>query len=90
MADAVSHLLIVGFYRELDTPHLNGFFLSRRGQFFLTPLPGEKTSLAGTTWYTQDLWPGSYWRVWSDYLVHRIHARVLEHIKAETESGLGV
>jgi hypothetical protein len=77
-------------YRELDTPHLNGFFLSRRGQFLLTPLPGGKTRLAGTTWYTQDLWPGSYWRVWSDYLVHRIHARVLEHIKAETETRRGV
>jgi uncharacterized membrane protein YhaH (DUF805 family) len=76
-------------YRELDTPHLNGFFQSLRGQFLLTALPGGGTRLAGTTWYSQNLWPGSYWHIWSDYLVHRIHARVLEHIKAETEAAHG-
>jgi uncharacterized membrane protein YhaH (DUF805 family) len=77
-------------YRELDTPHLNGFFQSRHGQFLLTRLADGTTRLSGTTWYTQSLWPGSYWRVWSDYLVHKIHSRVLEHIKAETETPPGV
>jgi hypothetical protein len=76
-------------YRDLDTPHLSGFFRSRKGQFLLTPLPDGRTDLAGTTWYTQDLWPGSYWRQWSDYLVHRIHERVLEHMRDEAESGRG-
>lgn len=73
-------------YRDLDPPHLNGFFHSRRGQFSLTSLPNGDTLLAGTTWYTQNLWPESYWRIWSDYLVHLIHDRVLEHIKVEAES----
>jgi hypothetical protein len=73
-------------YRSLDTPHLNGFFLSRHGQFLLSELPNGHTRLEGTTWYTQSLWPGRYWHQWSDYLVHKIHRRVLEHIKAETES----
>jgi Polyketide cyclase / dehydrase and lipid transport len=76
-------------YRELDTPHLNGFFQSRHGQFLLTRLADGSTRLSGTTWYTQSLWPGSYWRLWSDYLVHKIHSRVLEHIKAETEARPG-
>jgi hypothetical protein len=76
-------------YRALDPPHLEGFFQSRRGQFLLTPLANGHTRLEGTTWYTQNLWPGRYWRIWSDYLVHRIHARVLEHIKAEAEAGVG-
>ena len=73
-------------YRSLDTPHLNGFFLSRHGQFLLSELPNGHTRLEGTTWYTQSLWPGRYWHQWSDYLVHKIHRRVLEHIKDETES----
>lgn len=27
----------------------------------------------------------SYWRLWSDYLVHRIPARVLDRIRAQAE-----
>jgi hypothetical protein len=41
--------------------------------------------LEGTTWYEQSIWPQAYWKPWSDYLVHAIHRRVLEHIKTETE-----
>jgi uncharacterized membrane protein YhaH (DUF805 family) len=73
-------------YHALHPPHLDGFFLSRRGQFLLTPLPGGRTRLDGTTWYEQQLWPASYWRNWSDWLVHTIHQRVLLHIKSETET----
>ena len=73
-------------YRELHPPHLEGFFRSQRGQFLLTPLDSGRTRLEGTTWYEQDIWPGPYWRLWSDYLVHKIHSRVLDHIKAEAEA----
>jgi hypothetical protein len=27
-----------------------------------------------------------YWQAFSDYLIHRIHARVLQHVKRETET----
>lgn len=73
-------------YHAIEPAHLNGFFQSRRGQFLLTALPDGRTRLEGTTWYDQNLWPNRYWRVWSDYLVHRIHNRVLEHIKLESEA----
>lgn len=73
-------------YRAIDPPHLRGFFQSRRGQFLLVAQPHGTTRLEGTTWYDQNLWPNRYWRVWSDYLVHRIHGRVLEHIKHEAEA----
>ena len=72
-------------YRTLHPPHLDGFFRSRQGQFLLTPLPDGRTRLEGTTWYTQKLWPASYWQRWTDYLVHTIHRRVLNHIQAEAE-----
>jgi len=29
--------------------------------------------------------PGIYWRLWSDYIVHKIHLRVLEHIRTLAE-----
>lgn len=73
-------------YRDLTPPHLEGFFQSRHGRFLLTRLPDGRTQLEGTTYYEQRLWPNGYWRLWSDYLVHRIHRRVLEHIKTEAEA----
>ena len=72
-------------YANVHPAHLEGFFRSRRGEFRLTALPDGKTLLEGTTWYEQDIWPQAYWRPWSDYLIHQIHGRVLEHIKHEAE-----
>lgn len=75
-------------YSHLQPAHLEGFFRSRRGEFRLIALSGGRTRLEGTTWYEQAIWPQSYWRPWSDHLIHTIHLRVLEHIKAETEREL--
>jgi hypothetical protein len=56
------------------------------GQFLLTPLPNAATMLEGTTWYQNRFWPGQYWRLWSDYIIHGIHKRVLVHIKKLSEN----
>jgi uncharacterized membrane protein YhaH (DUF805 family) len=69
----------------IHPPHLHGFLVSHRGQFKLTPLPGGRTRLEGTTWYTNKMWPVAYWRLWSDAIIHRIHSRVLRHIRALSE-----
>ncbi len=66
-------------------PHLDDFLVSRRGEFRLTPLPGGGTRLEGSTWYTNRMWPASYWRLWSDAVIHRIHERVLRHVKRLAE-----
>ena len=71
---------------EIHPPHLDGFLVSKRGQFLLTPLPGGKTLLRGSTLYQHGLWPAAYWRLWSDPIIHRIHDRVLRHIKTLAES----
>jgi len=72
-------------YRGLHPPHLDGYFVSQRGQFRLEPLPGGRTRLEGTTWYTHRLWPTIYWGLWSDAVLHRIHGRVLRHVKRLAE-----
>ncbi|MFN0008140.1 MAG: hypothetical protein ACKVXR_09555 [Planctomycetota bacterium] len=72
-------------YPELAPPHLESFLVSQRGQFVLEPLAGGRTRLEGTTWYTNRMWPASYWRLWSDEVIHRIHLRVLEHIRERAE-----
>ena len=73
-------------YDEINPPHLDGFFTSEGGQFRLEPLGNGGTRLVGTTWYRHSIWPTFYWRWWSDELIHRIHLRVLRHIKQQAES----
>lgn len=66
-------------------PHVEGFLLASAGQFELVPLPGGRTRLEGTTWYRHNMWPAAYWRLWSDFIIHRVHGRVLDHVKALSE-----
>lgn len=66
---------------EAHPKHLHGYMVAERGQFRLTALPGGRTLLEGTTWYRHGLWPAHYWRWWSDAIIHRIHLRVLRHIR---------
>ena len=75
----------LSFYNGLRPPHLDGYFISNRGQFKLTPLPDDSTLLEGITWYTHAIWPETYWHLWSDEIIHRIHLRVLNHIKNVVE-----
>lgn len=65
--------------------HLHGFWISKEGQFKLTKLANGHTLLKGTTWYINKIKPGMYWAIWSDYIVHKIHKRVLNHIKKVSE-----
>lgn len=73
-------------YGEISTPHLTGYFHPERAQFTLTPLPHGGTQLEGISWYRNDIWPAIYWRWWSDWMVHKIHLRVFEHIKHLAEN----
>ncbi len=70
---------------RIHPAHLDHYFAARAGEFRLTPLPGGRTLLKGTTWYQNRFWPESYWRQWSDLIVHRIHMRVLRHVKRLAE-----
>ncbi len=72
-------------YDDIQIEHLDGYFKSEKGQFKLTELPDGKVLLQGTTWYRHDIWPTFYWRLWSDYILHQIHLRVLHHIKKKAE-----
>jgi uncharacterized membrane protein YhaH (DUF805 family) len=76
-------------YGHIEPRHLHGYFESHQGQFQLTALPGGRTRVEGTTWYSHSMWPETYWHWWSDYIIHRIHMRVLDHIRAETEGKSG-
>lgn len=73
-------------FADVQPPHLHGYLVSTGGQFRLTPLPGGRTLLEGTTWYRHSMWPAAYWRLWSDSIIHTIHLRVLRHIAHLSEA----
>ena len=72
-------------YREVNPPHLDGYFRATQGEFRLIALPGNRTRLEGRTRYVVDMFPQSYWTLSADRLVTAIHRRVLRHIKEVAE-----
>lgn len=74
----------LSFY-DIHPNHLHGYWVSKQGQFKLIALPNGHTLLEGTTWYVNKIQPSFYWTLWSDNIVHKIHNRVLEHIKSQAE-----
>lgn len=73
------------FYGDIRPAHIDGYFRTERGRFLLEQSENG-TLLTGTTWYRNRMWPNRYWNVWADAILHRIHLRVLRHIKVEAES----
>jgi hypothetical protein len=74
----------LSFY-DIHPNHLHGYWVSKQGQFKLTQLPNGHTLLEGTTLYLNKIGPDFYWSLWSNYIVHAIHQRVLQHIKIQSE-----
>ncbi len=70
---------------DIHPPHLDNFLVAHAGEFKLIDLGNGRTRIEGTTWYEHRMWPQTYWRWWSDYIIHRIHRRVLEHVKMLSE-----
>jgi len=72
-------------YRYVHPPHLDGYLMCKRGEFRLIDLGEGRTRLEGRTWYAYNIFPQSYWTLWTDMLIHRIHLRVLSHVKKLSE-----
>lgn len=71
-------------YRDFHAKHLKNYMVSHHGEFRIQQ-DGARTILQGTTWYTDSISPQWYWGPISDYIIHRIHERVLTHIKRIAE-----
>ena len=65
-------------YAQIHPPHLDGFLVSRQGEFRLQPLPNGGTRLLATTWYQHHLAPSRYWLLWSDRILDRRKASVAD------------
>jgi uncharacterized membrane protein YhaH (DUF805 family) len=76
-------------YENIHVRHLEDHdFQPERADFVLVSLPNGGTRLEGTTTYQNKMWPGMYWRLWTDAIIHSIHSRVFRHVKnlAETDA----
>lgn len=76
----------LSIYEEVNAPHIHDFFRSTKGEFRLTSTGNDKTLLKGTTWYILEIYPHFYWRPISEWLVEKIHKRVLKQIAVQSES----
>lgn len=71
-------------YRDVYAPHLDGYFTARRGEFRLIPLASGGTRLEGSTWFTLTMYPQVYWRPLAEWMLRKIHMRVLEQVRSES------
>jgi hypothetical protein len=71
--------------REDVPENMVKYFVSTRGEFQLRTTDTGSTLLEGSTWYYHKIQPVAYWQLWSAFIVHSIHARVLGHIKKVSE-----
>ena len=70
---------------KIYAPHITESVQSHRGEFKLSSTDENNTILQGSTWYHIELQPYFYWQWYSDFLIHAIHYRVLNHIKHLSE-----
>ena len=75
-------------YRNVNPPHLDGYFRATHGEFRLIPLPDGRTRLEGRTRYVVDMFPQPYWTLPARAIVTAIHARVLHHIQTLSEEAV--
>jgi uncharacterized membrane protein YhaH (DUF805 family) len=79
-------------YDTVRQPHLDGYVRNLRGELKVEALPdgpdGPRTRLTGKSWYRVSMTPETYWRLWSDAVIHHIHTRVLAVVKARAEGPL--
>jgi uncharacterized membrane protein YhaH (DUF805 family) len=74
-------------FENIHVRHLEDHdFQPERADFVLVRLPNGGTRLEGTTTYQNKMWPGQYWRLWTDAIIHSIHNRVFRHVKKLAEA----
>lgn len=72
-------------FGHIHPPHLDNGLQCLRGEFRLIRLADGRTRLEGRTWYRTQMFPDLYWGAWCDLIIHRVHKRVLEHVKTLSE-----
>jgi hypothetical protein len=72
-------------YPHVHAPHVAGYFLTDGTSFELSPLPDGGTRIIERTSHQLKLDPVFYWLPMTRFVVHANNARVLAHIKRQSE-----
>jgi uncharacterized membrane protein YhaH (DUF805 family) len=72
-------------YQHVHAPHVAGYFLTDGTSFELSPLPDGGTRIIERTSHRLKLDPVFYWLPMARFVVHANNARVLAHIKHQSE-----
>jgi hypothetical protein len=75
----------LSFYKDLHLPHLHGYFNINNGTIRIEKINEQQSTLIASTSYTYDIAPLFYWRLWTNYLLNKVHHQVLETIKTNAE-----
>ncbi|GHC58186.1 hypothetical protein [Ulvibacter litoralis] len=70
---------------EIHPMHLNGYFVSVRGDVKLTELSENKTKVENITWYRIHITPMFYWKFWGNTIVKRFQDSYLKSLKITSE-----
>jgi hypothetical protein len=73
-------------YRNVNAPHVRGYFRTLNARFTLTPLANGKTRLSLATRHELDLGPALYWVPIAQWAVHENKVRVLRHFREQAEA----
>lgn len=79
--------------RELDFdvttqpnhPEVVGHLTLEKGRFLLTDNHDGTTTVTGTSWYKLNVYPVSYYDLWTQDVIRHVHLRVMRHIKMLAE-----
>jgi uncharacterized membrane protein YhaH (DUF805 family) len=72
-------------YSEVHAPHVRGYFSTLSTSFELVPLTDGRTEILEHTSHTLRLDPIFYWLPFARWIVHENNARVLAHIRHQSE-----
>jgi hypothetical protein len=72
-------------YSHVHAPHVIGYFTTKSTSFELVPHPDGRTEINERTSHELRLDPIFYWLPFARWMVHENNARVLEHIKRQSE-----
>jgi hypothetical protein len=81
-----AQLLTFEIVKQPSDPELLGHLTLHRGQFELVDNNNGTTTLIGRSWYTLHMRPNWYFDWWTRDVTSHVHLRVMEHIKALSES----
>jgi hypothetical protein len=73
-------------YRNVNAPHVEGYFRTLDARFIITPLTNGRTRLSLATRHELDLRPAFYWLPLTKWAIHTNKVRVLTHFARQAEA----